>query len=299
MRILYFGDGLWATKCLQRLLDNNHQVVAVILRCKPSDSTLEELALQVGIPVRTVDKVNTSDFVNWVYSQKPDLNISMSYDQIFHKPILQTAPKGFINCHAGNLPYYRGRNVLNWAIINNEKEIGLTILYVDEGIDTGDIILQRHLLIDWEDNYGTVLAKVQDAFPELLAEAVTLIKEDRVQRQPQSHLEGTYFCARHTGDEWIDWNDTSLNIYNKIRAITQPGPGARTILGNKVLIIWNANYDLDWPKYTAIAGEVVRIEHGKGIRLKTGDSTIMIKRTQFENEDIYTPSFPIGTRFGV
>ena len=301
MDFVYFGDGLWATKCLQQLLAEGHRALAVILRRRPSDGTLAEFAQRVGIPVRTPDHVNVPEFVDWVRSLRPGLNISMSYDQILRQPIIESAPLGFINCHAGKLPHYRGRGVINWAIINNEQEIGLTVHYVDEGVDTGDIILQRVLPISWDDTYGAVLEKVQEALPDLLAEAVRLIEEDEVYRQPQAHLEGSYFSSRIPGDEWIDWHDTSLSIYNKIRAITHPGPGARTVLGSRTLIIWRACYDPNWPKYIATPGEVVGVLPGQGVKVKTGDSTVVLERVQFEGEEEaeQPPKFRIGTRFGI
>jgi methionyl-tRNA formyltransferase len=300
MDLLYFGDGLWATRCLRRLLDDGHRVAAVVLRSKPSDSTLSELAKEAGITVKSPAAVNAWEFVEWVRSLEPELNISMSYDQILRRPIIDSAPSGFINCHAGKLPCYRGRNVINWAIINNEKEIGLTVHYVDEGIDTGDIILQRTVPITFEDTYETVLAKVRNSFPDLLAEAVGLIEKGKVGRQPQSNLDGTYYAGRIPGDEWIDWSDTSLKIYNKIRAITHPGPGARTILNDRTLIVWQARYNADWPKYIATPGEVVGWLSKEGVRVKTGDSTVVLERVQFEDEQSETvPTFPIGTRFGI
>lgn len=301
MDFVYFGDGLWATKSLERLLAEGHRALAVILRRRPSDDTLAEFARRAGIPIRTPSRVNAPEFVNWVYSLEPALNISMSYDQILCRPIIESAPLGFINCHAGKLPSYGGRNVINWAVINNEKEIGLTVHYVDEGIDTGDVILQRVLPITWEDTYGSVLGKVRDVFPDLLAEAVRLIERNQVRRQPQAHTKRTYFCGRVPGDEWIDWGDTSLNIYNKIRAITHPGPGARTTLGDRILIIWRARYDPSWPKYIATLGEVVGTSPDKGAKVKTGDSTVILESIQFEDEDEFerVPKFRIGTRFGV
>lgn len=301
LQIAYFGDGIWATRCLQRLVDEGHQIQTVILRRNPSDESLEEFSRQIAVPIRVPEKVNEPEFVEWIRSLHPDLNISMSYDQILRRPIIQAAPLGFINCHAGNLPYYRGRNVINWAIINNEKELGLTIHYVGEGIDTGDIILQSSLPIGWEDTYGTMLEKAQRAFPNLLAEAVSLIERNEVNRQSQIHLEGTYFSRRIPGDEWIAWEDTSLNIYNKIRAITHPGPGALTTLSGRTLIIWRAHYDPNWPKYIATPGEVVRNIEGKGVQVKTGDSTLLVERVQFEGEKepIKVPDFRVGTRFGL
>ncbi|UCD38373.1 MAG: methionyl-tRNA formyltransferase, partial [Fidelibacterota bacterium] len=269
MRLLYFGDGLWATKSLRRLLEDGHQVMAAVLRRRPSDETLSQFAKEQGIPTVAPERVNAAEFIEWVKSQEPELNISMSYDQILRKPLIESATFGFINCHAGKLPFYRGRNVINWAIINNEKVIGITVHYIDDGIDTGDIILQRDLPIEWEDTYGTVLEKVQDGFPDLLSDAVKLIGNGQVDPQPQDRFEGTYFSARRPGDEWIDWNDTSMNIYNKIRAITHPGPGARTIVNGKTLIIWEAKYDPGWACYLATPGEVVGIVAGAGVQVKT------------------------------
>lgn len=299
MDFVYFGDGLWATLCLERLLQDGHRALAIVERTAPSDSTLREFAEQSDITVRRPQRVNDPDFVAWIQSLEPRLNISMSYDQILRKAIIESAPLGFINCHAGKLPYYRGRNVINWAIINNEPEVGLTIHYMDEGIDTGDIILQRVLPIEWEDTYETVLEKVRGAFPGLLSEAVGAIANNQVCRRKQAHLAGTYFPGRIPGDEWIDWSETSLNIYNKIRAITRPGPGARTRVQNRILTIWRAIYNPNWPKYLATPGTVVGVLREKGVQIKTGDSTIVLERVQFEDEPEQVPRFPNGTRLGV
>lgn len=301
MDFVYFGDGFWATQCLERILKNHHRALAVILRQKPSDYSLKEFAERRGIEVRIPQDANDASFVKWILALNPQLNVSMSYDQILQRPILESAPLGFINCHAGKLPFYRGRNVINWVIMNNEKEIGLTIHYMDEDIDTGDVILQKTLPIHWEDTYNTLLKKIQETFPDLLVKAMELIEKKKVKRKPQKKLTGTYFCRRVPGEEWIDWDDTSLNIYNKVRAITHPGPGARTLLGNKVLILWKVHYDSAWPKYIATPGEVVGVLKGKGVTVKTGDSTLLIEKIQFEegNNPEQPPAFPLGTRFGL
>ena len=117
----------------------------------PSDLTLEKTARRLAIDVLQPEKVNATDFISTVAGLGPELCISMSYDQILRKALLELPELGFVNFHAGKLPYYRGRNVINWAIINNETSIGLTAHYLDQGIDTGDIILQRTLPIEWED----------------------------------------------------------------------------------------------------------------------------------------------------
>ena len=298
MNFLFFGDGAWATLSLQRLLSDGHHALGVVLRRKPSDALLSTLAVELSLPMYQPKSVNADEFVQQVCKLSPDLNISFAYDQILRAPIVRSAGLGFINCHAGALPAYRGRNIINWAIINGESSIGLTVHYIDEGIDTGDIILQERLPIQWEDTYGSVLERVTEAFPDILAEAVRLIERGEVRSKPQDHLAGTYFSARIDGDEWIDWSDTSLNTYNKIRAITHPGPGARTLLDDLTVIIWKATYDPDWPKYIATPGEVIGVLPGEGVRVKTGDSTILLKEVQIGGDPPIEPKFRIGTRFG-
>ncbi|RME57113.1 methionyl-tRNA formyltransferase [Candidatus Parcubacteria bacterium] len=297
-RLLIFGDGEWATNSLKRLLQEKWEIAGIVARVKPTDPKLLKLAKEFRLPVFQPANVNRETFVSQVNALQPDLNISISYDQILQKAIRETAPLGFINFHAGKLPQYRGRNVINWAIINGETEIGLTAHFVDDGIDTGDIIVQRTLPITWTDTYQSVLNKVIAAFPDLVSETVHKVVTGNFTPIRQAHLPGTYFAARGEGDEWLNWEDTSVNIYRKIRAITHPGPGARTLLGNRPVIIWKAQYDPSWPKYMATPGQVVG-KRPNGVIVKTGDSTILITKVQIENEQPQTPKWRIGTRLGI
>lgn len=301
MRIAFFGDGLWAARCLERVLQEGHEVVAVVTRRQPADDSLAAVARRKSLPLRCPERANAEEFVAWVRSLALDLGVSMSYDQIFRRPLRDAARLGFINCHAGKLPLYRGRNVINWALINDEREIGLTVHYIDDGIDTGDIILQETLPLALDDTYASVLARTQEAFPGLLAKALAVLGRGAAPRRPQAHIEGTYFPARRPGDEWIDWSDTSLGIYNKIRAITHPGPGARTLLGDRVLIVWRARYNAEALRYAATPGEVVGVLPDRGVKVKTGDTTLLLERVQFEGreETEQVPQFRIGARFGV
>ncbi len=299
MKILFFGDGRWATNSLDRLLADNRRVIGAVVRNNPTDPDLVRLAEGRGLPVFKPEAVNAPDFAETVRSLAPDLNLSVSYDQILKSAIRGTAQLGFINFHAGRLPDYRGRNILNWALINGEEEIGITAHYVDAGIDTGDIILQRTLPVAWEDTYGDILEKVIGGFPALVADAVTLISEDRVNARSQRDLPGTYFAARGEGDEWIDWQDTSRDIYNKIRAISHPGPGARTLLDDQIVKIWKAMYDPDWPTYRATPGQVVGRLAGTGIVVKTGDSVLELHSVETNTAGVFVPAWPIGTRLGL
>ncbi len=299
MRALLFGDGEWAGRALDLLVDGGHDVPAVVVRCRPSSDALAAAAARHGLPVHAPENVNDPAFIEWIVAQDVRLNISVSYDQILRAAALASVPEGFINAHAGALPRYRGRSVINWALINGEDELGLTVHHVDEGIDTGDVILQRMVPIGWEDTYGTVLSRTELLLPELVLEAVDLLARGQAPRVPQDHHRATYFPARGPGDEWIDWRDSSEDVYNKIRGLGRPGPGARTIHRGRELVLWEARYDRSWPRYRATPGAVVGVVPGEGIRVKTGDSTILLTRTSALEGAEEVPRLRIGTRLGI
>ena len=163
----------------------------------------------------------------------------MSFNQIFKKRILNLPEKGVINCHAGKLPFYRGRNVLNWVLINDEKEFGVTTHFVDEGIDTGDIILQKVQKITDQDNYASLLHKAYKICSDLLYKSIKLIKNNdyKLISQKSIHPVGLYCIKRGIGDEVLNWNSTSRQVFNFVRAISDPGPIARSsINGNEIKI---------------------------------------------------------------
>ena len=143
LRVAVFGDGAWAADTLSRLQHGPHEVAVVVLRRSPSDGTLEAVARSLGLPVLQPLKVNTSAMADALRGAGVELGLSVAYDQIFRPMLLEAAPLGFLNLHAGMLPFYRGRNVINWALINGEREIGVTVHFLDQGVDTGDILLQR------------------------------------------------------------------------------------------------------------------------------------------------------------
>jgi methionyl-tRNA formyltransferase len=299
LRLVLFGDGPWAAHSLTRLAADGHVIAAVVERVRPSDHSLGQAARALGVPVLRPPKAAALGFVREIEALAPDLGISISYDQILRPALLATALNGFVNFHAGMLPRYRGRNVINWAIINGEEEIGITAHVMDAGIDTGDIILQRALPIGWTDTYGDVLARVVAAFPNIVSEAIALVASGCAVPVAQAPERATYFGGRGPGDEWLDWSNTSRELHNKIRAITHPGPGARTLLGDREVVIWRAYYEPSWPSYIATPGQVVgRCADGSAV-VKTGDSTILIQDVQVAGGASGAPCWPIGTRLGV
>jgi len=294
LRIALYGDGQWAADTLDRLTEAGHRIVAAVLRQSPSDASLGDAAARLRVPVLQPARINAPDVVRQIAALQPDLGVSVACNQILRAPIREAHALGVINFHAGKLPFYRGRNIINWAIINGETEIGLTGHYVDDGIDTGDIITQVTLPIGWTDGYGDVLRRVVERLPSLVVDTVREIANGTAQRRRQADHPGTYFGGRGEGDEWIDWNASSRTIHNFIRAISEPGPGARTMLDHTPVIVWRAFYDPSWPNYVATPGQVVGRQPG-GALVKTGDSTILVQSIEGQTGR-EQPTWRIGTR---
>ncbi len=296
MRTVMFGDGGWASRTLLRLRETGHDTAAVVLRVRPSDDTLEAAAHACGIPVLQPRDVNAPEFVARMRDLGADVHLSIAYNQIFRTAIRDTAA-WFLNVHAGKLPRYRGRNVINWALINGEPEIGITVHLVDDGIDTGAILLQRSVPITPTATYGEVLEHIHAAIPDLVVESFAKITRGDAAPRPQFHENATYCPGRAAGDEWLDWTDTSCALHNKIRALTHPGPGARTLLDRDEITIWRATYDPYWPRYVATPGAVVG-RQADGVLVKTRDSTILLQEVQVNGGPPHVPRWPMGTRLG-
>jgi len=305
MTIGFFGDGRWAHRSLDYITNSSALEVAfVVARHTQPDPTLEAYAERLGVPFYTDPNVNRPEFIDTIRDYEAAIHVSMSFDQILKAEIIHLAPEGFINCHAGALPFYRGRNVLNWALINGERRFGVTVHYIDEGIDTGDIITQRFAEITPEDDYGSLLDKAVELCAETLFEALIRMEAGEVSPTPQEriHPVGFYCNGRREGDEWIDWTWSSERIHNFVRAITTPGPGARTLLEDRSLAILMSERIPQAPQYVDRPGTVVGRDDD-GVVVKTGDTTLRVTRVAdiaeggLQNER--TPEYRIGTTFGV
>lgn len=293
MIVGYFADGPWAHRTLDKLLKNKNVNIAFICtRHDRNDEVLISKSKENNIICLNSSNINSDDFVEYLNSFNCDLFISMSFNQIFKKKILELPKLGSINCHAGKLPFYRGRNVLNWAIINDEKEFGITIHYIDEGIDTGDIILQKCFPITDEDDYGTILNKAYLECANLLSEVVGKFIISNVTSYPQSsiHPVGFYCHGRKDGDEYLNWNQTSREIFNFVRAISNPGPSAQCFLNKKIIYINKVKYLRNSPNYVGVPGTILSIDQ-EGFEVKTQDS--FIKVVDWKSEE----KLKVGERF--
>lgn len=278
LRIGYFGDGPWSHLALTKLLsDDNLEVAFICARNDDPDVILKSMSANEKIDFFTHSNINSEEFIDLASKYECDLFVSMSFNQIFRAKIMSVPPLSTINCHAGKLPFYRGRNVLNWALINDESDFGITVHYVDEGIDTGDIIVQRFFTITDEDDYSTLLTRAYAGCSSILYDAVKLVQKGnpKVIKQKDLDAEGTYCTARKIGDELLSWNQNSRDIFNFVRGVCQPGPEARTFLGDEEIRISRVQLLPKASKFKGVPGSVIGVEVGSFL-VKTLDSFVRV-----------------------
>lgn len=278
MRIGYFGDGPWAWEAFDKIVsDASLEIAFMTVRYDKRDAELVKRAQEYGIPLELSENINSPQFVEKMKQYRVDMFVSMSFNQIFKTEMINLPEYKTINCHAGKLPFYRGRNILNWALINDEKEFGITVHYLDEGIDTGDIILQETYAITDEDTYATLLARAYIGCADVLYRAIKMIQEDKAKRIRQSDIDavGTYCGMRENGDEIIDWSQSSRDIFNFIRALCEPGPQATSWIKGKKISINKGRMIPGAHKYKNNAGQIIG-KTEEGFLVKTGDTMLEI-----------------------
>ena len=292
IKIGYFGDGPWAHEALKRLIrDNSIEIKFVTVRYDKRDPELMELAQRNDIPVEIHQNVNSDVFLNKISKYNVDLFVSMSFNQIFKIGTINYPPLKTINCHAGKLPFYRGRNILNWALINDEKEFGITVHYIDEGIDTGDIILQRTYPITDEDDYSTLLNTAYTGCADVLYDAIKQIQLGTVHITRQDTIDpvGMYCGMRKLGDEILNWNLSSREIFNFVRAICRPGPMATSTLNGQEIKINKVREVKGAHQYINTPGQILG-KTKQGFYVKTKDTFIEV------TEYVYNGKIRIGDR---
>jgi methionyl-tRNA formyltransferase len=288
----YFADGVWSHRALERLLEDQvFDIAFICARFDAPDPLLREMARAKGIPFLVHKNINSDDFFGIVKAFDCDLFVSMSFNQIFRRNIIELPAFKTINCHAGKLPFYRGRNILNWALINDESEFGITVHYVDETVDTGDIISQETYPIYDTDSYGTLLERAYIGCAEVLYKAVRDIYAGTARRVTQAsiHPIGFYCSSRRVGDELIEWRLPSRELFNFVRSISHPGPQARTFNGEHELQINRVEMISGAPSYRGIPGSVLQ-KIGNCFLVKTADSFVRV--TEWHSEG----SIKVGDR---
>lgn len=292
MRVVYMGTPDFAVPSLKTIIgDPAFQIVGVVTqpdRPKGRGNQLaappvKKVALEFGLEVFQPDSINTAESYAKLVEWCPDVIVVVAFGQILKSNVLELPPSGCINVHASLLPKYRGAAPIHWAIIRGETKTGITTMFMEQGLDTGDIILSKELDIGPSETTGELHDRLADAGADVLLCTLHLLKQGEVPRRKQDESKASYAPVLKREHEEIDWRQSACRISNLIRGLN-PWPGSYTTINDKIIKVWKAHV-LETGEVSEAAfvpGEVVNVAE-MGIIVQTGNGQIVITELQMQN----------------
>lgn len=288
LRIIFMGTPDFAVPSLDMLVRNGFEVAAVVTQAdKPKGRgnrvavpAVKAYALDKGIPVLQPLKVKTPEFVAEMKALSPDLFITVAYGRILSKELLEVPPLGCINVHGSLLPKYRGAAPIQWAVINGDRKTGITTMYTDIGMDTGDMLIKKEMEIPEDMTTGQLHDQLALLGAETLKETLACLQEGTLVRVPQKEEEATYAPMMQKDTGLIDWSASAWKIHNLVRG-TNPWPGASTVYKGDRMRIWGTRV-LEEDTVGAKPG-MVHSAGRDGIIVQTGRGKLLVTEVQFDN----------------
>jgi methionyl-tRNA formyltransferase len=288
MRVIFMGTDKFAVPALEALINSEVELVCVITqpdrpkgrKLKLAFSPVKEVAIENNLTLHQPNRVREKEFIDQVLKPlKADVIVVAAFGQILPKAILDLPPRGCINIHPSLLPKFRGAAPIQRAIMEGEKETGVTIMFMDEGEDTGDIILQETMEIDSSDSAETLSQKLAYLSASLIQKTLRLAQSGTIPHQPQDQSKASYAPKLRKEDGLIDWKKSAFEIHNLIRGTT-PWPGAYTTFREAIqLKIWESQIP-ESSHPSAHPGTIVDILPDEGIIVATGDNDLAITTVQ-------------------
>lgn len=271
--------------CLEELVRLGSEVSLVITHeDDPTENiwfrSVAKLAGRLGLPVFAPVDVNTPAWIERVASCRPNFLFSFYYRKLLRRDFLEIPTHGALNLHGSLLPRYRGRCPVNWVIIHDEKETGVTLHYMTEKPDAGDIVAQRAVPIDDTDTALSVYGKLTEIAPVVLREVYPLLCAGKAPRIPQNHGQATYFGGRRPEDGRIDWRRSAREVFNLVRAVTRPYPGAFAVWRGKELKVWRASIAA-CPRSSGLPGVVLQAT--PTLMVQCGCGAVVLEEVQFDS----------------
>ena len=279
------GTPDFAVPSLRALVDHGYEVVGVF--CQPdrpkgrghklAACPVKELAQSTGIPVFQPERIKREEGVAMLKSCAPDLCVTAAFGQLLSQEILDIPPLGTINVHSSLLPKHRGSAPINWSIIKGDPVTGVTTMFTDKGMDTGDILLTRETPIGPAENAGELTDRLAVMGAQLLIETIRALEAGTLARTPQDHAAATYEPKMDKELGRIDWSKSAQELDWLVRGTT-PWPGAFTTLGEQTIKVFELDI-LDGPASGA-PGEIVAADAKRGLVVSCGDHDVALAQIQ-------------------
>lgn len=315
MRIVFMGYQTWGYRVLEALLESRHEVPLVMTHPTSShpyetiwDHSVDELAAARGIPCLVRMRVDDDEAYERIRHVSPDILVSSDWRTWVPPHVYGLARYGAINIHDALLPKYGGFAPLNWALINGESEIGVTVHFMNEEFDLGDIVLQSRIPVRSKDTATDLFQKTIELFPDMTLEALDLIESGRTDWQPQDPAKATFFHKRSAEDSRIDWQWSAACIANLVRAQVDPYPNAFAYYRGRRVRVLEASVSpkryggtagrLFCPQgegVVVVCGPQARTGHEHGIvleRVRADDGQDVVGREFFKTMGEYLTSWP-------
>lgn len=275
-RLVCFLTGERGLSLLTKVIEAGHEVISVIVPYGHSNmDKIRSECKKLKMNMIAVRDANSSGFIEKMRAMRPQLFIVAGYPTIFSEDLMKAAPRGVINLHGGPLPRYRGGSPLNWQIIRGEARVGISVIQLDEGIDTGAILAEGETEINSIDTISDIHEWANEVFPRLVLKVLHQFDCGECQGRIQDESEAEYWHQRTDEDGQIDWrNNTAREIHNLVRGVTRPYPGAFTYYeGTRVRIF---RTELTQSVLRGVAGRICFLQ-GRGPYVMCSDRGLLLK----------------------
>lgn len=303
MKILFMGTPEYAASALEALFEAGHEIVAVVTQPDKSKGRSRELlpppvktvAGKYGVPIMQPKRIKAPEAVEALRQYDADVYIVAAFGQILSQEILDIPPCGSLNIHASLLPKYRGASPIQHAILAGEEKTGITIMHMDAGIDTGDILYQKEISIIPEDTYETLYDKLKVLGGAAVTEALVLLEQGKLKPRKQREEDSSYASMIDKEMGRIDFANDAWAIERQIRAMT-PWPSAFTGYGGKQLKIWKASPSIAENAFARKLGEIIRVEKDF-FMVAAGKGVLCVTEVQLEGKKrMSVHDFLLGVR---
>ena len=289
MKVIFMGTPDFSVGTLNALVEAGHEVVLVVTQPdKPKGrggrmqaTPVKEAAALHGIPVFQPKRIRTQDSIEELKKYNADIMVVIAFGQILPKEILEMTPYGCVNVHASLLPKYRGAAPIQWAVINGEKVSGVTTMQMDEGLDTGDMLLKTEVILDEKETGESLHDKLAAAGATLCVKTLRALEEGKItpQKQGESSTEYAKMLDKSLGS--IDWNNSAVSIERLIRGLNS-WPGAYIEWNGRVMKIWGADVYVKAAisdSKERLPGTIAKIEKD-GFYVQTGEGLLKVTELQ-------------------